>query len=120
MENLFIHFQLCCYQHLVCSHDGYKSAIIIYVLSDTVFETSNAADDCYKILDFSTNDVKKCHNYSIANDDICEQNLKIFSVGLSIIASVGARVQQNSNLSTATIFIDDSREPECCKYLLFS
>ena len=78
-----------------------------------MFETSNAADDCYKILNFTTYDTKKCHNYSFENNDICE-SMRVFTVGLSFITMMGSRTQLNSQLSRTTVFIDDSREPECC------
>ena len=84
-----------------------------------MFETSNAADDCYKILNFTTNDTKKCHNYSIENNDVCE-SMRVLTVGLSVTATIGSRAQQDSQLSRTTVFIDDSREPECCKYVASS
>ena len=80
---------------------------------NAVFETSNAADDCYKELYFSTSESRKCHKYSIDNDNECQPTF--FNIGLSIISTMGNRVQLQSNLSNATIFIDDSQEPECCE-----
>ncbi|CAI7997308.1 Putative molluscan insulin-related peptide(s) receptor [Geodia barretti] len=83
----------------------------VVLLPTSVFETSNAADDCYKELYFSTSESRKCHKYSIDNDNECQPTF--FNIGLSIISTMGNRVQLQSNLSNATIFIDDSREPEC-------
>ena len=77
------------------------------------FETNNAADDCYKMLDFTTDDSQKCHNYSIPDDDECE-NQTVFKVRLSVI-STQRQVGLFSNLSVATIVVDDAQEPECCE-----
>ena len=91
--------------------------VVNFIFKTAKFETANPADDCYKILEFSTSDSRKCHNYSITDDNVCELNTKrsLFTVALSIISTMGTQVQLYSNLLNTTIFIDDSEEPECCK-----
>ena len=56
-----------------------------------------------------------CHNYTILTDNVCElmENTTQFEVRLSVTST--DRLDINSSLSRATVSIDDSREPECCK-----
>ena len=81
------------------------------------FETSNTADDCYKVLEFSAGELWKCHNYSIRDDQQCElEALETqFKVRFSLLASNNTKLRVDLALSTATIVIDDSKEPECCE-----
>ena len=69
-----------------------------------------------EILDFEVTDTRKCHNYSIPDDSVCELN-RTAKVHLSLI-STDVMVLISANLAVATVFIDDSREPECCEFTL--
>ena len=66
-------------------------------------------------LHFAQNDSQVCYKYNVTNDDICEiqRNEVIFKVRLSLVNTENIRLQ--SNLSLATVIIDDSAEEECCK-----
>ena len=79
----------------------------------TDFETSNAADDCYKILKFSPTDLQHCHNHSIKNDEKCQLERK-FQIRLSL-SSNDTKIALYPSSLRATIVIDDKRDPECCK-----
>ena len=56
----------------------------------------------------------QCHNYSINNDDACELRAQ-FGVRLSLLTANDAELRLDPDTQEAVIFIDESREPECCK-----
>ena len=80
----------------------------------TDFETSNTADDCYKLLTFSPGQLQQCHNYSIVNDQNCQLE-KQFKISLSLLSSNDTKIRLDPSSSTTTIVIDDRRDEECCK-----
>ena len=86
-----------------------------HTLFFSVFETANAADDCYKQLTFEITDTTVCHNYSIPDDDDFEINAteNSFKVRLSVIPTDLIVTLPSANLSVATVFINDTGEPEC-------
>lgn len=86
----------------------------------TAFETSNGAEDCSKILEFSAADSWLCHNYSIRDDEQCEiGDLEThFKVRLTF-SSNDTKVAVDPSRSIATIVIDDRAEPECCRLCTF-
>ena len=84
----------------------------VFLLTD--FETSNTADDCYKLLQFSPGQLQQCHNYSIVNDQNCQLE-KQFKISLSLLSSNDTKIRLDPRSSTTTIVIDDRRDKECCK-----
>ena len=80
-----------------------------------VFAEFETEDTSYEILDFEVTDTIKCHNFTIPDDKVCELNRteNIFHIRLTVIPSDFIIMRVPSNLSVATVFIDDSREPEC-------
>ena len=71
--------------------------------------------ECNKELQFKKGTPEICHDYTILTDNVCElmENTTQFEVRLSVTST--DRLDINSSLSRATVSIDDSREPECCK-----
>ena len=74
---------------------------------------------CDSSLVFQEGDIKKCHNVTLYEDDICEWNngtLEYFTTHL--LGTTGT-----SNIDVfppqARVFIDDSNEPECSMWSLF-
>ena len=63
---------------------------------------------------FSIGESMHCHNYSIADDEVCELNENKTQFGLCLsLFNNGIQIQDN--LSVARVVIDDSEKPECCK-----
>ena len=87
------------------------------ILQSYVFAAFETENTSYEILDFEVTDTIKCHNFTIPDDKVCELNRtdNIFHIRLTAIPSDFIIVRVPSNLSVATVFIDDSREPECRK-----
>ena len=85
---------------------------IVFLLTD--FETSNAADDCYKLFEFLSGELQHCYNYSIVNDQNCQLE-KQFKISLSLLSSNDIKIRLDPRSSTTTIVIDDRRDKECCK-----
>ena len=85
---------------------------IVFLLTD--FETSNAADDCYKLFEFLPGELQHCYNYSIVNDRNCQLE-KQFKISLSLLSSNDTKIRLDPRSSTTTIVIDDRRDKECCK-----
>ena len=65
---------------------------------------------------FSVGDQRKCHNYSINQDDTCElgEMETIFKLSLTLVAT-DSGIELNTSRAVTTVVIDDSDEPECCK-----
>ena len=57
--------------------------------------------------------MEECREYNIFEDTECELEGKVtyFTLQLSLTSTVGLRI--NPMMSTATVTIDDTREPEC-------
>ena len=57
--------------------------------------------------------MEECREYNISEDTECELEGKVtdFTLQLSLTSTVGLRI--NPMMSTATVTIDDTREPEC-------
>ena len=87
------------------------------VCSLTDFETSNTADDCYKLLTFSPGELQQCQNYSIVNDQNCQLERQ-FEIRFSLLSSNDTNIHLDPSSSTTTIVIDDRRDEECCKLSL--
>ena len=80
--------------------------ITVFLLTD--FETSNTAEDCYKLLTFSPGELQQCHNYSIVNEKNCQLE-KQFKISLSLLSSNDTKIRLDPSSSTTTIVIDDRR-----------
>ena len=68
--------------------------------------------ECDNSLIFQGGDIKKCHNITIYDDDICEWNNgthEFFTTHL--VGNTGTGI--NLYPFQASTFIDDSHEPEC-------
>ena len=87
--------------------------ITVFLLTE--FETSNAADDCYKLLEFSPGELQQCHVYSIVNDQNCQLDEKQFKIRLSLLSSNDTKIRLDPSSSITTIVIDDRKDEECCK-----
>ena len=74
--------------------------------------------ECNRKLQFSTGQQERCYNYNITNDEVCElgERATRFKVRLSITSTTGLGI--DPALSAARVTIDDSREPECCEYVM--
>ena len=68
-------------------------------------------------VDFDINDKRKCYKYNISDDDVCElQRIEIFQIRLALINTTDSHLQIHSNYSLTSAWIDDTEEPECCKF----
>ena len=72
---------------------------------------------CSTRLYFSVNDSKRCYSYNITDDSICELGMSAtsFKVHLIYFSSDDETVLIKSGSDVATVNIDDTNEPECCK-----
>ena len=70
-------------------------------------------------MDFTVGDERKCHNYTINDDNICELGAMetIFKIRLALIETDDPGLEVNLSRAVTTVSIDDRREPECCKPL---
>ena len=86
-----------------------------FITSGFEKSTTQYTLECDRQLNFSIGDPFHCHNYSIADDEVCElyDNTTQFGLRLSLFNN-GIQIQDN--LSVARVVIDDSEEPECCKF----
>ena len=83
------------------------------------FETSNSQYvlECNRRLNFSLGDSTQCYSYRIIDDLECElhDNMSHFAVRVTLITTDDSELQIESDFSVATVTVDDSTEPECCK-----
>ena len=74
--------------------------------------------ECNQELKFEVGSRRECHNYTIAQDEMCEleENTTLVELRLGLSSTTGLNI--NSSLSNATVVIDDQMEPECCEAVL--
>ena len=93
--------------------------VITYVFLSG-FDTSNHQFmlECSVKLHFDINDKSQCYQYTVFDDDICEvQASEIFKLRLALIATNDSHLQIHDDFSVASAWIDDTYEPECCKFI---
>ena len=76
--------------------------------------------ECNKRLNFSVGDPYVCYSIPIRNDMDCEleDRQTEFQIQLALITNDVEGLRVNSSLDIAKVVIDDSMEPECCKYII--
>ena len=72
--------------------------------------------ECNRVLHFEVGQSEVCHSYTITNDETCELGVNATQFKLRLSLSSTDRLRINSSLSETMVTIDDSQEPECCKY----
>ena len=96
----------------------YPLSFILCLLSG--FDTSNNQYtlECSVRLHFDMNDTRQCYKYDVSDDDICEIPItEIFQVHLTLITNSSQFLQIHSKYSLTSAWIDDTEEPECCKFM---
>ena len=74
--------------------------------------------ECSVKLHFDIDDKCHCYNYTIFDDDACEvQSSEIFKLRLALITTNDSHLQIHDDFSIASAWIDDTNEPECCKFI---
>ena len=65
------------------------------------------------IIQFDTGDTRVCHNITIINDQLCEEQNEKFLSNLTLVSGIQPITVTRT---PATIIINDTLEPECSKY----
>ena len=68
--------------------------------------------ECNQELKLEVGSRRECHNYRIAQDNMCEleENTTLVELRLGLSSTTGLNINSN-----ATVVIDDQMEPECCE-----
>ena len=87
------------------------------------FDTANNRYtlECSVRVRFDINDKRQCYKYNISDDDVCEvEKIEIFQIRLTLFSTTDSHLQIDSNYSLTSAWIDDTDEPECCKFILLA
>ena len=89
--------------------------IIIFILSGEEISSQQFTLECSRELQFEKGSPEQCHEYNITQDDVCELKESATHFKLRISVTDTDLLSIDYGKSTATVSIDDSSEPECCK-----
>jgi hypothetical protein len=100
--------------------EGALKPFTVGLLPEPGFDTSSNQYtlECSVRLHFDINDARQCYKYNVTDDNICEkQTIEIFQVRLTLITTNDSHLQIHSKYSLTSAWIDDTEEPECCKFI---